>query len=229
MQKIIESSYHYQPAWVLAVIILGIMITGYLYSAFYNQLTDFVRALGNSRIAERLSVEGRAVSNPVSVLLSVNFILIISLFILQLTSSGFFAKYHVKFSFVSFLLIAVTVFLVYLVKILFIKILGFIFDKKEIVEKYIFTVFLVNQMLGLVFIPFVIFIAYSTQSKIFGVENGLIYFGIIVLLLGFIVRIWKGVVSVWATEKYWFYLFLYICTLEILPLLAGIKLVSGRM
>lgn len=217
-----ESAYHYQPGWVLAVIILGIMIAGYLYSAFYNQLTDFMKAVFNSRIANRLSVEERAVSHPVSILLSMNFMIIISLFILQLTSSGFFIEHRINFSPVSFLLVAGVIFFVYLVKIIFLKILGFIFYQEEITGKYIFTIFLINQMLGIIFIPIVIFIAYGTQFF----TNGLIYFGIVILLLGFIARIWKGVVSVFPTKEYLFYLFLYLCTLEILPLLVGYKMIE---
>lgn len=220
LQKIIESNYYHQPSWVLAVIILGIMIVGYLHTAFYNQLTDFIKAVFNSRIANRLSMEEHAISHPVSILLSVNFILITSLFILQFTSSGFFSEHRIDFSLVSFLLIAVTIFFVYLIKILFLKILGFIFYKREIAGKYVFTIFLINQILGILFIPLVTFIAYGMQLF----ANGFIYFGIAIFLLGFITRIWKGVVSIFPTKEYWFYLFLYLCTLEILPLLAGIKL-----
>ena len=54
--------------------------------------------------------------------------------------------------------------LVYLVKYIFITLLGWIFDKKEASDNYLFNVFMVNKIAGLVLIPLGILLAYSGKG-----------------------------------------------------------------
>jgi hypothetical protein len=103
----------------------------------------------------------------------------------------------------------------------FLKIFSFIIDKQETISEYIFTIFLVNQFFGILLLPVVIFIAYGPPSF----TQGIIYFGIVLVFTAFLVRVGKGISSVLLNgEATLFYLILYLCTLEILPLLIGIKL-----
>jgi hypothetical protein len=53
---------------------------------------------------------------------------------------------------------------IYLVKYVAIRAFGWIFGRGEAVDTYLFVVFMVNKMAGLVLIPFNILIAYSTEA-----------------------------------------------------------------
>ncbi len=221
IQNIIENTYPYQPTWVMLVIVLSLMLLGYLYSAFNSRFLNFIRAVFNPRYSAQASREERSLSHPVSMLLSLNFILTVSLFILQMLSSGIFSKSKIEFTLTSYFLIAGSVFCIYLVKLILIKVFAFIFDKNEIIAEYNFIIFLVNQFLGIALIPSIIFIAYG--PKLF--TEAVFYFGAITLSLTLIFRVGKGIVAVLDKREFTpFYLILYLCTLEILPLLVGIKL-----
>jgi hypothetical protein len=221
LQDIIPSKYHFQPNWVMIILVLSIMILGYLYSAFHSRFNTFLKAVFIARFSSQASREERSLSHPVSLLLSLNFLLTASLFILQLLSSSIFFHSEINFSLGWYLLILLTLLIIYFIKILALKIFGFIIDKQDLIGEYNFIIFLVNQFLGLALLPVIIFIAYGPSVYLKGsVFLGLTFFGIMFLL-----RVGKGLSSVLERrEASLFYLILYLCTLEILPLLIGVKL-----
>jgi len=221
LQNIIESKYHYQPSWVMVIIALSVMILGYLFSAFHTRFNEFLKASLTIRSVNQLSREEYSLSHPTSIFLSVNFIITTSLFILQVISSKKVLSSFVDFSFLSYLIVVGFVFLVYFIKTIALKIVGYIFDKSAEINEYVFIIFLINQIIGIGFIPIVIFIAYGQQSFL----GGFVYTGFALIISAFVFRIGKGVTMVFSSREISvFYLFLYLCTLEILPLLLGMKL-----
>jgi len=223
LQNIIPSNYHFQPSWVMMLIVLSVMIIGYLFSAFHSRFISVLKAVFTARFANELAREEYSLTHPASIFLSINFILTSSFFILQLFSSNKFFSFGIETNFISFLVVIACVVSTYVIKILSLKILGFIFDKPFITGEYTFIIFLVNQIVGIGLIPIIIFIAYGNMSY----TKGFIYAGIVLMVLAFIVRVGKGTISALTRgEVTLFYLFLYLCTLEILPLLIGWKLIE---
>lgn len=221
LQNIIDSKYHYQPSWVMLIIVLGIMILGYLYSAFNSRFHAFLKAVFVYRFVSQSSREDHSLSHPVSLFLSLNFILTASLFILQLISSNLFFHLEIDFSLASFFIIALGILSVYFTKLLFLKIFGYIINKQEIISQYEGVIFLINQFLGIMLIPIITFIAYGPESF----TNTCIYAGTALVIISFILRIGKGISSATGNKGFTlFYLISYLCTVEILPLLFGIKL-----
>ena len=145
LQNIIPSNYHFQPSWVMVLIVLSVMIIGYLFSAFHSRFNSVVKAFFAVRFANELAREEYSLTHPVSVFLSLNFLITISLFILQLISSGIFFSTVTEIKFVSFLLVILCVLLVYLIKIVSLKILGFVFDKSHAANEYAFNIFQIGR------------------------------------------------------------------------------------
>ncbi len=197
------------------------MIVGYLFSAFNSRFVAVVRAFFTTRFAEQLSREEHSLSHPSSVFLSVNFLVTSSLFVLLAIYS--FNNSLVPFSFLYYLLVFGIVLGVYFFKIITLKILGFIFDKVAVVNEYIFITYLVNQVVGIAFIPVIIFVAYGQHS----LAHAFVYAGIFLFALEFLIRVGKGAFAVLTSgEVTLFYLLLYLCTLEILPLLFAWKVIE---
>lgn len=221
LQQIEVSKYHYQPSWVMIVIVLSLMLLGYLYSAFNSRFNTFLKAVFFSRFSVQASREERSLSHPVSLLLSLNFILTTSLFVLQLLSSGVFFHSEIGFSFPTFLLIAISILIIYFVKLIFLRSIAFVLDKQEIMAEYNFAIFLVQQFLGIALIPVIIFIAYGPRPLL----SVSFYLGTALFAAAFLLRVGKGFSAVLdRRQASLFYLILYLCTLEILPLLIGVKL-----
>ena len=223
LQEIKTSAHYFQPIWVLIIILLGITILGYTYSSFTNRFINSVKAIIQTRFAVQLSRDERAISHPMSVFLTINFVLITSLFILQLITSNLFFESAIKFSFSAFLLIAAAIVVVYISKIILLKFFSFIIDKSISIGEYIFTLFLINQILGIILIPAVIFISYSDRS----LQHVFIYLGVAGILISFFIRLGKGVIMVFERDRApLFYIILYLCAFEILPIFLATKVIE---
>lgn len=116
-------------------------------------------------------------------------------------------------------LVGVFVFLfifVYLVKYILLRVCGWLFGLSELMDNYIFTLFLINKVLGVVLLPFILLIAFSAP-ELSATALNISIVGIILLLIYRYVRIFPMVKSQFSFSK--FHFFLYLCGFEIAPIL----------
>src|ERR1017187_468344 len=157
LQNIIASNYRYQPSWVMIIIALSVMILGYLFSAFKTRFNAFLKTVFTIRFGNQISREEYSLSHPTAIFLSINFLITASLFILQAIISKKISQPNIGLSFFSYLLIVGFVLAVYLVKILSLKTIGYLFNSNSAPNEYIFLIFLINQIIGIGFIPIILF------------------------------------------------------------------------
>lgn len=111
--------------------------------------------------------------------------------------------------------------IIYLIKYIVIFFTGWVFNAADAASEYRFIVFLINKLLGILFIPLLFLIAYSNDStKKIVVTIALCLVGLLIALryLISVARIRKNL-NITA-----FHFFIYICAAEILPLLVIYKL-----
>ncbi|MFP5041507.1 DUF4271 domain-containing protein [Parasediminibacterium sp. JCM 36343] len=111
---------------------------------------------------------------------------------------------------------------VYIFKYLFLSFIGWVFNASEAVSTYTFVVFLSNKMVAIIFLPFVFVLAF-TGSPIADAALVITYFLLLlVLLYRYFVAlgVLRSNLNVNALH-----FFLYLCTIEILPLLLIYKAV----
>ena len=113
-----------------------------------------------------------------------------------------------------FSLLVLFLIVVYIVKYFFCKVLFFVLNDSNIASEYIFNVSLFNNLLGIVLIPIMCLTYFSALSfaAIF------LYIAMPIVLLIFLWRVVRLFVIGNTIGILYFYIFLYICTLEILPL-----------
>ncbi|MBS1745051.1 MAG: DUF4271 domain-containing protein [Bacteroidetes bacterium] len=110
--------------------------------------------------------------------------------------------------------------IIYVIKYLVIIFTGWIFNAKEAATEYRFVVFLINKILGIVVIPLLFIIAYSNtdvQNVSVTIVVCLAVFSLVVRYIVSLARIRKNL-SVTA-----FHFFIYLCAVEIMPLLVIYK------
>lgn len=113
--------------------------------------------------------------------------------------------------------------IVYFGKFLFLQFAGWVFNSREAAMNYTFTVFLVNKVLGISLVPFLFLMAFSASSLrevAFTVSVGLTG----VLLLYRYVVSFANIRNTLKVNALHF--FLYLCAVEILPLLVLYKLMA---
>ncbi len=120
-------------------------------------------------------------------------------------------------------------FLLYLGKFLFLMFAGWVFNVKEGASTYIFIVFLINKIIGVMLIPFLLIIAFSEATMV----QAAITASLILICLLFFYRYFVSLKS-FRRDLHInpFHFFLYLCGVEIVPLLvigkAVFNYVDGR-
>ena len=91
---------------------------------------------------------------------------------------------------------------------------GFLFNRLRIFREYLYNINLYNRLLGIVLLPTFLFAFYTKgilRDVVFWTIGGLI-------LVVIIMRIVRGLVFSFKKDISIFYMFLYLCALEIAPL-----------
>jgi hypothetical protein len=105
---------------------------------------------------------------------------------------------------------------VYLIRHIFLAFISFIYEFNKEVEQFAFTVLIFNVFLGLLLLPVNVFIAFSPNP----VSISFLYFGLVLVVLTFVFRQLRGLfLASGLIIESKFYFFLYLCAVEIAPLL----------
>ncbi|MBS1628948.1 MAG: DUF4271 domain-containing protein [Bacteroidetes bacterium] len=110
--------------------------------------------------------------------------------------------------------------IIYLGKFLILSFSGWAFRMKTVAGQYIFNVFLVNKIIGIVLLPFVVLIAFSGPEwrEPLGIVSGVLVLG----LLGTrYLRSWPAFQQLFKGSK--FHFLTYLCASEILPMAVLVK------
>jgi hypothetical protein len=113
------------------------------------------------------------------------------------------------------MLLSFLVLVVYTVKYIVISITAFVFDKQELFREYLDSVFLTNKNIGLYIFPFVVAIPFVPDYM----TRVLIYIGLGVVGVLVLMRLFRGFQLIIHKNVSFLYLILYLCVLEILPVM----------
>lgn len=194
--------------------LLGIVRTG--FPKYSKQITHF---LLQPNLRRKQSKESLNIENIIpSLLFNFLFVLSTSLFVGQLIDKQIKgASFWLIFLYCAF---AITV--IYLIKYIVIKLSGWLFNAPIAASTYNYVVSSINKLIGIVLIPLTIFIAYAGNSATSS------FYSLAGILVGclFLYRyiasfmLIRGSLNVNA-----FHFFLYLCAVEIIPLLITYKVI----
>ena len=214
--KLHFTNYDYTVAGIL---FLSFILYVWLYASNRKRLGQVIKGFYINRFANQLAREEFSFGNRVSLFLSTLFVLTLTLFISQVNQ-----YYRITFpadNLILFLMIIGFIILMYTVKLIGVKFVGFVFQTPKESGDYIMTIFLFGNTLGLFLLPVVICLAFVKQIS----PSLFIYCGFGLIAVFFFTRLIRGLIigfnSIRVSK---FYLFLYLCTLEILPFVIMVKL-----
>jgi len=100
-----------------------------------------------------------------------------------------------------------------------VRIAAYLFDRVNLVREYSYHVSNYNKIAGIVIAPFLLLLIYTPEY----IRKHLFWIIIALLISIFILRIIRGLIFSWKRNIFIFYMFLYLCALEIVPLLLLFK------
>lgn len=112
--------------------------------------------------------------------------------------------------------------LFFIIKVLVIKILGAVFQTKNETFEFFINDIIFSVVFSMFFLLFVFILEYSSPF----ISNIVLYIVIAISILGYLYRLIRGFIIGLNSEGYNLnYLFLYLCTVELLPIGISIKLI----
>lgn len=207
--------------WVLGVIALLMVLFASLKISFSKQLQTIVQSFFSNRILNNLNKEDNLFTSWPFLLLFVQFGFTIGMFFYLVTQ-----YYHMSFAdsgFRFYLSISILIVVLYVVKIVLLRALGYLFNIQKPVSEYVSILYLSYFNIALMFIPLVI--AFALSPLKFGPYYIAISFILLTIVFVFqFIRAGVNILSHYRFSKV--YLFLYFCALEICPILILIKAIG---
>jgi hypothetical protein len=108
----------------------------------------------------------------------------------------------------------------YLIKFIGLKISGWLFNKRDVADSYIFIVFIVNKMIGIMLLPVLFLLAFSL-GKVYTIGLTISWCLVLGLLVYRLVLTFSAIRNQIKVNP--FHFFLYLCAFEIAPLLLVYK------
>ena len=212
-----------QPAtsenWIIGIILVSFIILAWI-RLFYNKLlVPTFQSCLNYQTSYNLFRDRSSLSLKVSFSLNIIFYLNTGLF-LYLVFNYFGITFFNVNGIITFLLYAGFLMTIYVAKWIVCSVTGYISLTQKAFSEYLFNVFLFNRNLGLLLFPFLIGIPYIADylTPIF------VHAGIIVIVILYLLRIFRGI-TIFLKEGFSiFYMILYLCALEFLPLILFFRL-----
>lgn len=208
--------------WVFFLLFLALSVFSFIRIAHSRSLRQIRDAFFSITISNQIVRDDNMLLQSASVLLSSIFYFALSLFIYQLSIYYRLNIFNVE-GLQRFIVIMLVVSIVYFVKQVVLRLAGAIFKVEKALNAYNFTVVLINNMLGLCIIPVLIFLFFMPVAY----QPGLLLLTAIIIFIAYLYRIFRGISIGYDYQSFSaYYLFLYLCTLELAPLLFLYKIVQ---
>lgn len=208
--------------WIVITLLVSLFTFSWLKMAYEKFILQIVGAMVNYQVSLRLLRERNVLFKNISLGLNFTFSLNVGLFIFYLFD--FFGYDQVlPYKFASMLLYTLAVISIYSLKSGACKFLGYVFLVKDEFDEYIHNVRLYNKNIGLFLFPIIVIYPFIMDP----VKPYVIYAGFLIIGTLILLRIHRGFQIIMKKGVSIFYLILYLCAMEILPVLLMIKLAAS--
>jgi Domain of unknown function (DUF4271) len=216
----IEQRYSLPDKDFLYYLLIGIILLYGLINNLFPQYYQKLFSQFSQSSLRMLQNREQLVQNTIASLASnINFVLSFSL----MSTLLIFNRHLLPITFWQAYLYVIIFFLIlYLGKYICLKLIGYIFNVKDLVNTYVFVVFLINKVLGILLLPFILILSFSKPAYYTFAILGAAILAILLFLYRYIFSLTSVRNKLHISS---FHFFLYLCAFEILPLLILYKFI----
>ncbi|MCX6306153.1 MAG: DUF4271 domain-containing protein [Bacteroidetes bacterium] len=211
-----------QPDWVLAILVVCVILLAWVQVFYHKRLQQIFRAPFSRRFINQLTRDGNLFMERIAVALGIVYILAFSLFLYEFNEQVLKLSFHGITGIPLYWLITLLNIGVLAAKLALVQFLGIIFKTKETTHNYLLNLLIFALLSGPLLLATLIFIVYLKSVL-------LLYICLAVFSLMLVLRFIRGFFIGMALTKFsYLFLFVYLCSLEILPLLVLIKILLNH-
>ena len=205
--------------WITIIFMASLFIFAWVQTSYSKRLNQIFRAVAQPHHVNQLERDGNIVKERIALGLGLNYYMMSSIFIFQILNQFGVLPTGISNLTLTGIILA-GLFVYQLLKSLVILGSGVIFNTNESAKQYQLIILIFNYIIGIILFPIVVIAFYWNNSAF-------LIAGVIIIILLILYRIVRGFLAGLENKDYnLFYLFLYLCTLEILPLLLIYKAIS---
>lgn len=198
--------------YLVAFIILLLSIIRLVYTKYFS---DLFRAFLNPTLSQRQLKDQLSQSPFPNFLLNIFFAISLGLFLyLVMYRQQYITTNANAWMLIPGLMILVA--LIYMVKFLMLRFCGWLFGNTDLADAYIFILYLINKILGILLVPFLIILAFC-EPEIARIFLHVSIFFIVLLIVYRYIRSYSLVKQYLSFSRLHF--FLYLCAFEVAPVL----------
>ncbi len=214
------------PGWIPGILILCMLLLSFVKISFPRRLNQLFRAFVSPRGLSLLMKEGNILTERVTPPLTFLSFLIFALFFYRWIS--LYAPPGLSFTgeMLLYLILFAVVAGVYALRIIMVRIIGWVFVTPEQSRTYLTNVFVIQAAWSIGLIPLCILMVYSPP---YIAHYALWAAAALFLLVLFYILIRSLIIGLGVIKFSWLYLFLYLCTVEILPLIVLGKIANETL
>lgn len=204
--------------WLSGFIILALIIAGVVKLTAGKYLSDLFSSVRFQQSASKLFSTANLQNEKPSWALNVLFFLSTSMLIFEFAHIG--GKSPEQLSDPVFFMIVIAGIIGYFsLKTILYRFVAFVFDSEQATKEYLFNANMLSKVFGLACLPIVSIVPFVDNLT----AGFLIKAGIVLFILMYIIQLLRGAKIILYSPLSIFYMFLYFCALEILPLSILIK------
>ncbi|MFH1936950.1 MAG: DUF4271 domain-containing protein [Bacteroidota bacterium] len=208
-----------QPDWIFWVFLGMLVLLAWVQVFYAHRFRMIIGATFTTRHLHQLVREGNLFNERISIALSLIYVLSMGMVIYQALQLVFHRTSSFIPQFQLFLLLCLAVTGFWAFKIFIMNLLSFIFKTERTNNEYHLNILITIAFLGILLLPILITATYLKSVWLIYIALGLIgCFSVFRLVKGFLI-------GFSLTRFSYFFLCIYLCTLEILPLLVAAKLI----
>ncbi|MBN1182862.1 MAG: DUF4271 domain-containing protein [Bacteroidales bacterium] len=210
--------------WMFGIIIASLLLLTWIKLYYNKYFVQIISSLLNYQLSFKLHRDRNVLYARISGLLNIVFILNLGLF-LQITMQYFNINLFHFSGFINYLLYCSLIALFSIIQVIILKVLGAIFFRTKEFNEYIHNIFVSNKGAGIFLLPIILCLPYISDALV----KPLIYIGLGVVVVLYFWRFIRGYKIIINKDILKFYLILYFCTLEILPVLLLYKYLQSTV
>ena len=205
--------------WILPILLFCTVLIAIIQLIYRKKFLQIVQASWSNQYANQLVREGSLASDWITLGLGIITLLISSLFIYQVNIQILELPSPGNTTNLQFYLIIFACYSIYLIfKLLLIGISELIFLTRKVTNKYLLNSLIFNINIAILLLPVLIVSTYTKSAILLKIT--LVFIGIILIY-----KLFRAIMVGLTNTKFSIvYLFLYLCTVEILPVLLVLKL-----
>jgi ABC-type multidrug transport system fused ATPase/permease subunit len=210
---VIENLSGFHPPWLFLYLLVLFGLLAWVRVYYGNILSQTVQASTNFQMAARMFKDKSMLQIQLDNILHAFYFLAVACFLFFMEERLELAPYGLH-GMVLYLFNLSLMLGIFLARIVLINLLGWLFNQLELFREYLYQTFIFNKLLGLVLLP-VLLVAIYTRGAF---QEVIIWVALGTVATVIIMRIIRGVVYSFKKDISIFYMFLYLCALEIAPL-----------